>query len=462
MPRPNRISSYACPVIDARVFYTDGYRTPDRANKPGCTMFRRDVLMDVRLPHSERPPEAVYEKPFPRPAKAGAKPASHARWRPFAAIAVAILAALFLWRILAPGQTHAPKQPPAPVRVATAQTRNIVVQERTVGTIIANATVQVTAQVGGQLVATHFKEGDLVRKGDLLFELDPRPFQAALAQANAMTARDQASLTSAHNDAIRYAALAQQGAASKSQADQFVAQANALAATVAADKANVQTARLNLIYSQIHSPVDGKTGPILVQQGNIIAANGTNPLVTITQIHPVKVSFFLPQSDLPRIQERMAAHNMTATIRTRGQGGEARTAPVDFVSNAVSNQTGTIELRATFPNLDNVLVPGQLADVSVSLGQLNNAIVVPHDAINLGPNSSYVWIVDSKSSAQMTNVTVLNDDGTTAAISGPVKSGDRVITDGALRVVQGGKVSVKQGRTSQSAHRTGQAPAGAQ
>jgi multidrug efflux system membrane fusion protein len=425
-------------------------------------MFRRDVLMDVRLPHSERPPEAAYEKPFSRPAKASAKPASHTRWRPIAAIVAAILAAFVLWRVLAPGQTHAPKQPPAPVRIATAQTRDIVIQEHTVGTIVANATVQVTAQVGGQLIATHFKEGDIVRKGDLLFELDPRPFQAALAQVNATQARDQASLVSAHNDAIRYAALAQQGAASKSQADQFVAQANALAATVAADKANVQSARLNLIYSQIHSPIDGKTGPILVQQGNIIAANGTNPLVTITQIHPVKVSFFLPQTDLPRIQQRMAERKMMAAIQTRGQGSGMRTASVDFVSNAVSNQTGTIELRATFPNIDNVLVPGQLADVSVSLGELNHAVIVPHDAVNLGPNSSYVWIVDNKSTAQMANVTVLNDDGTTAAISGPVKPGDRVITDGALRVVQGSKVSARQGRAGQGAHRTGQAPAGAQ
>jgi multidrug efflux system membrane fusion protein len=425
-------------------------------------MLRQDAVMDVRLPHSERPPEAVYEKPFARSARqAAAKPVSHARWRPIAAIVAAFVAALVLWRILAPGQTHAPKQPPAPVRIASAQTRNVVIQEHTVGTIVANATVQVTAQVGGQLVATHFKEGDVVRKGDLLFELDPRPFQAALAQMNAIQARDQASLVSAHNDAIRYAALAQQGAASKSQADQFVAQANALQATVAADKANVQTARLNLIYSQIHSPVDGKTGPILVQQGNIIAANGTNPLVTITQIHPVKVSFFLPQSDLPRIQERMAANNMSATIRTRGQGGEARTAPVDFVSNAVSNQTGTIELRATFPNLDNALVPGQLTDVSASLGQLNKAVIVPHDAVNLGPNSSFVWVVDNKSTAQMVNVTVLNDDGTSAAISGAVKPGDRVITDGALRVVQGSKVSVKQGH-GQGARRSSQAPAGAQ
>jgi multidrug efflux system membrane fusion protein len=409
--------------------------------------------MDVRLPHSERPPEAVYDKLY-------SQPATHARWRPIAAIVAAIVVALVLWRILAPGQTGTPKQPPAPVRIAAAQTKTVIIQEHTVGTIIANATVQVTAQVGGQLIATHFREGDIVHKGDLLFELDPRPFKAALAQVNATQARDQASLVSARNDAVRYAALAQQGAASKSQSDQFVAQAKALTATVEADQASVQATRLNLIYSQIRSPIDGKTGPILVQQGNLIAANGTNPLVTITQIHPVKVSFFLPQSDLPRIQQRMATNSMTTTIQVRGQGGGMRTSPVDFVSNAVSNQTGTIELRSTFTNLDNVLVPGQLTDVSVTLGQLNNAVVVPHDAVNLGPNSSYVWVVDGKSTAQMTNVTVLNDDGTTAAVSGSVKAGDHIIIDGALRVVQGSKVRVVGGHAARSG--AGQAPAGAQ
>ncbi|MBV8801351.1 MAG: efflux RND transporter periplasmic adaptor subunit [Alphaproteobacteria bacterium] len=363
-----------------------------------------------------------------------------------AAVAAAVLVALVLWRILAPTQSRPPKQAPAPVRIALVRSRNVVIQEHTVGSIIANATVQVTAQVGGQLIATHFKEGDFVHKGDLLFELDPRPFRAALAQAAATQARDQASLVSARNDAVRYAALAQQGAASRSQADQFVAQEKALAATVQADAASVQAARLNLSYSQIRSPVDGKTGAIAVQQGNIIPANTANPLVTITQIHPVKVSFFLPQSDLPRIQERMASHAMIAAIRIRGEGGGTRAAFVDFVSNAVSNQTGTIELRATFPNVDNALVPGQMTDVSVSLGELKNALVVPHDAVNLGPDGPYVWLVDRGSTAHMRKVAVLNDDGSTAAVAGRIAPGDRVITDGSLRVVENGHVRVIGGQ----------------
>jgi membrane fusion protein, multidrug efflux system len=334
------------------------------------------------------------------------------------------------------------KKPSAPVRVGQAATKTIIITEHTVGTIVANATVAVTAQVSGQIVSVNFKEGDIVKKGDVLFQLDPRPFQAALSQAQANTARDQATLVSDEKDAVRYSALIKLGASSQQQTDVAIATAKAMAATVAADKAAADAAKLNLTYSTVRSPVDGKTGPILIQIGNLVAANQTNPLVTIAQIHPVKVSFFLPQTDLPRIQQRMAEGRMEATIQVQGQGGEVLKAPVTFVSNAVSNMTGTIELRASFDNLDNALVPGQLADTNVSLGQIDNAIVVPHDALNVGPDSSYVWTVTKQMKAKMQKITVLNDDGTVAAIKGSVKPGDKVITDGGLRVVNGTKVKI--------------------
>jgi multidrug efflux system membrane fusion protein len=353
------------------------------------------------------------------------------------------------------------KKPPAPVRVGQASTKTIIITEHTVGTIVANATVSVTAQVSGQIVSVNFKEGDIVKKGDVLFQLDPRPFQAALNQAEAMTKRDQATLVSDQKDAARYSALIKLGAASQQQTDVAVAAAGAMAATVAADRAAADAAKLNLTYSTVRSPVDGKTGPILIQIGNLIAANQANPLVTIAQIHPVKVSFFLPQTDLPRIQQRMAEGRMQATIQVQGQGGEVLKAPVDFVSNAVSNMTGTIELRATFDNLDNVLVPGQLTDTTVSLGQIDHAIVVPHDAVNMGPDSAYVWVIDKQMKAQMHKVQVLNDDGAIAAVKGPVKPGDKVITDGAMRVVQGTSVVIKKSLPGNQ-QSTAQAPAGAQ
>jgi multidrug efflux system membrane fusion protein len=363
-----------------------------------------------------------------------------------AIFAAAILLALIAWRIFSSGSGRPPQAPPPPVRVAVAQIQTVTVQEHTIGTVVANATVQVTSRVDGQLVATHFKEGDIVQKGDLLFQLDPRPFQAALAQAVATQQRDQASLVSARNDAARYATLAAQGAASRSQADQFTAQAKALAATVAADRASVETARLNVIYAQIRSPITGKTGPILIQAGNIVPANGTNPLVVINQIQPVKVSFFLPQADLPRIQAQMQARRLFATLQVHDGANTRLTAPVDFVGNAVDNTTGTVELRATFNNEYLRLVPGQLLDVSVSLAELPNAIAVPREAVNQGPDNRYVFVVDRQNRAQMVPVTVQYDNGRTDAVSGNLHPGDRVITDGQLRVIAGGPVTVLKGR----------------
>jgi multidrug efflux system membrane fusion protein len=362
-----------------------------------------------------------------------------------AVFAAILIAALVIWRLFFAGGGHPPAPAPPPVRVGIAQIQNVTVQEHTIGTIMANQTVQVTSRVDGQMVAAHFKEGDIVKKGDLLFQLDARPFQAALAQAIATQQRDQASLSSARNDAVRYAALAAQGAASRSQADQFTAQAKALAATVAADKALVETARLNVIYAQIRSPITGKTGPILIQPGNIVPANGTSPLVVIMQVQPVKVSLFLPQSDLPRIQAQMKAHRLFAILQVHDAANTRLTAPIDFIGNAVDNTTGTVELRVTFNNGDLRLVPGQLLDISVSLAELPNTTVVPREAVNLGPASRYVFVVDRQNKAQMVPVTVLYDNGLIDAISGNVRAGDRVITDGQLRVVAGAPVTVLKG-----------------
>ncbi|HEY8697428.1 MAG TPA: efflux RND transporter periplasmic adaptor subunit [Rhizomicrobium sp.] len=393
--------------------------------------------MDIRLPSDQR--EAIDEAP-------GAWRSASPRWRLIGGIVAAILAVVLARYLLSPHSAQQVSEPPAPVRVAVARTQTVIVLEHTIGTIVANATVQVTSRVEGQLVAARFKEGDIVHKGDLLFQLDPRPFQAALAQTVAAENRDQAQLTSARNDAARYASLAAQGAASKSQADQFVAAAKALAATIAADRAMVEAARLNVTYTQIRSPIDGKTGPILIQPGNMVPASGTNPLVVITQIQPVKVSFFLPQSDLPRIQDQMRSHRLNATLAAHDSANTRLTAPVDFVGNEVDNTTGTVELRATFDNRDYRLVPGQLLDVSVSLAELPNAIVVPREAVNQGPQGRFIYVAGKDNKAEMRPVTVLNDDGRIDAVSGDIRAGDRVITDGQLRVVAGKPIAIARSR----------------
>jgi multidrug efflux system membrane fusion protein len=228
---------------------------------------------------------------------------------------------------------------------------------------------------------------------------------------------------------------------------------------VTSDRGMVEVARLNLEFTQIRSPVDGKTGPILLQPGNLVSVNGgTAPLVTITQIRPIKVSFNLPQADLPRIQARAAKGTLSALINLHSLGGKSVSAPVNFVSNVV-NSSGTIELRATFPNLDGALVPGQLVDVTVSLDDIPGAIVVPRIAVINGPEGNYVYRVSPERVVAQVPVTVQFDDGTEMAVQGDLKSGDQVITDGGLRVLPGSHVTAARSAGS-PANGKGQRDAG--
>jgi len=327
-----------------------------------------------------------------------------------------------------------------PVLVAPVQVKDVNVMEHTIGTVVANATVQLTARVQGQLLRANFTEGQIVHTGDLLFEIDPRPYQAVYDSA-------MASMVSAKAKADRYTRLLMQKAIAPQDAD------DARAAYLEA-RATVETARLNLEYTRIRSPIDGKTGPVLIQPGNQITASagasssaaaspsGTDTLVVITQLQPIKISFFLPQADLPRIQDRAKAGSLTAVVEIHGNVTSVLTAPVDFVSNAVSAGTGTIELRVTFDNKDLRLVPGQLVDISVALNNFNHVLVVPKQAVNIGPNNHYVYIVDKQNNAQMRPVSVLYDDGTTDAVTGSIKPGDKVITDGQFLVVPGQAVDI--------------------
>jgi multidrug efflux system membrane fusion protein len=337
---------------------------------------------------------------------------------------------------------------PAPVKVAKVQRRDMAVIERNIGTVVAYDTVQVTPQVAGRVVEALFKEGQMVKKGDLLFQIDPRPFEAALAQVRGQLTKDQAALDGARRDLKRFQALMAAGAESQQVVDDEAATAAADAGIVEADQANLQTAQLNVEYTKIRSPVDGKTGPITVMPGNIISVTGTttnvNPLVTISQIQPIKISFFLPQTDLPRIEARQKTGGLTATVDMSDIGGSNFTVPVDFVSNAVNNATGTIELRATYPNADASLVPGQLVNVVVELASLKNAITVPHDALASGPDSQYVYKIADGRAVQVP-VTVLFDDSKNVAVQGELNPGDDVVVDGQLEVVPGGKVEVVRG-----------------
>lgn len=353
------------------------------------------------------------------------------------------------WELAAPLFATRKKPPPAPpVKVATAIRSNVTVMQNTIGTVVSPAMVQVTAQVTGRLLAANFREGDIVHKGDLLFQIDPAPYQAVLDQAQGALTRDTATLANDRVDLTRYQMLARQNAISNQQLVTQQAKVKSDEGVVVTDKAAVEAAHINLAYTRITSPINGKTGPIFIQPGNVIPAVSatSQPLVTITQIQPIKVSFQLPQNGLAQIQNQYNQHRLMAVIPMAGAPGGVEKAPVDFVSNVVNANTGTIELRADFPNTDMRLVPGQTVNVSATINQIHGAIVVPRDAVNLGPDNAFVLVVGKDNKVTSRTVTVLNDDGVHDAINGDVKPGDKVVTDGQLRVTSGQRVRVTKGQ----------------
>jgi len=366
-------------------------------------------------------------------------------------IASGIAAALLLIAVWYGQNFFAPKKkgpPPPPVKVATVERRDVTVTQNTIGTVVSPAMVQVTAQVTGKLLAANFREGDIVHKGQLLFQIDPAPYQAAQAQAEGQLARDDATLTNDRVDLSRYQLLAHQNAISNQQLVTQQAKVKSDEGVVVADKASVDAAHINLNYTRIVSPIDGKTGAIFIQPGNVIPAVSANvqPLVTITQIQPIKVSFMLPQNGLAQIQNQYNQHRLMAVVPMPGADGGREKAPVDFVSNVVSASTGTIELRADFPNTDLRLVPGQTVNVAATLRQIPGATVVPRDAVNMGPDGAFVLVVGMDRKVQSKPVKILNDDGMNDAVQGEVRPGDKVVTDGQLRVTSGQLVRIAAGK----------------
>ena len=341
----------------------------------------------------------------------------------------------------------------APVRIATADVRDVPVVVRTIGTVLANSVVNIKSQVDGPLLSANFKEGQMVRKGDLLFQIDPAPFEATVRQSESQMARDQAQLESAKADADRAVMLADRGIVSAQQRDQLVANAKALAATVEADKAALDRARLNLGYTKIYSPIDGKTSAYIVYPGNQVRANDQAGLITITEIQPIKIALSLPQANLPRLQDRMREDALIAEVSVRSDVVEAvapgAAAPekgipvkVDFIGNEVDARTGTIELRATFANPDLRFVPGELVNVGVRLETIENGVFVPHEAVNVGQAGSFVFVIGDDMKADMRPVDVVYEDQQIAVLGSGVKPGERVVTDGQLRLTPGTPVNI--------------------
>jgi multidrug efflux system membrane fusion protein len=337
-----------------------------------------------------------------------------------------------------------------PVRVASAEIGSIPVTTSTIGTVLANATVSVKSQIEGELLSAEFQEGQLVKRGDVLFRIDPLPAQAELRRAEAQLARTRAQLASAQSDADRATTLAERGIVSTQQRDQMIADARALSASEAADTAALERARLAVGYTTITSPIDGKTGPILIHPGNLVRAN-SDDLVIINQIQPVRISFALPQSQLSALQDRIRDDTLRASIavHTETTGAEAMQSEsdivvgVDFIGNNVDERTGTIELRATFDNPDLRLVPGELVDVSVERDVLRDVTMVPRAAVNIGQDGdTYIFVVDGDDRADMRPAQIRYQDENFAVVGDVVRPGERVIVDGQLRVTPGIAVDI--------------------
>jgi len=332
----------------------------------------------------------------------------------------------------------------APVRIATVASRTMPVELQAIGNVEAISAVTIKAQISGQLMRVHFKEGDFVKKGQLLFTIDRQPFEAALRQAEGTLAKDEAQALNSKLDAERYQGLGKQGIVSKQQVDAAGAAANAMAATVAADKAAVETAKINLEYTSIYSPINGRTGSVGVKEGNLVKANDVPILVTINQIEPIYVSFSIPEQQLAELKQYSNTKSLKVDAAPQGstQHFQGR---LTFIDNSVDLTTGTIKLKATFDNSAHMLWPGQFADVNLTLKSQPNAIVVPTAALQTSQSGTYVYVVDQDLTAKQQPVKVGWNVGEDTVIASGLQPGQRVVTDGQLRLTPGAKVDIKSG-----------------
>jgi membrane fusion protein, multidrug efflux system len=341
-------------------------------------------------------------------------------------------------------QAAKPQQAGAPVKVATVSSRTMPVELQAIGNVEAISSVSIKAQISGQLMAVHFKEGDFVKKGQLLFTIDRAPFEAALRQAEGTLAKDEAQALNTKLDAERYQGLGRQGVVSKQQVDAAGSAANAMAATVAADKAAVETAKINLEYTRIYSPINGRTGTIGVKEGNLVKANDVPILVTINQIEPIYVSFAIPEQQLAELKQYSTAKTLKVDAAPQGSSQHFQ-GRLTFIDNSVDLTTGTIKLKATFDNAAHMLWPGQFADVKLTLKSQPNAIVIPTAALQTSQNGTFVFVVNQDLTAQPQPVKVGWNVGEDTVIASGLQPGQRVVTDGQLRLTPGAKVDIKSG-----------------
>ena len=340
-------------------------------------------------------------------------------------------------------QAQPPKKPPVPVTAGTVVQKTVPIQLRTIGNVEAYSTVSVKSQIGGVITRVHFREGQDVGKGALLFTIDPRPYEAALKQADANLAKNNAQLANARKEVQRYAELVKKGYVAQEQYDQISTNAASFEAIVNADMAVVENARLQLKYCSIYSPISGRTGNLMADEGNLIKANADTAMVVINQVQPIYVSFTVPEQYLGEIKKYMSSGKLHVALVIGKDEDYPESGVVTFVDNAVDTATGTIQLKATFANRHRLLWPGQFVSAAMTLTTKPDAIVIPSQAIQTGQEGLYVFVIKDDLTVEARPVkagTTL--DGETVIEKG-LQPGEQVVTDGQLRLAPGAKVEVK-------------------
>jgi membrane fusion protein, multidrug efflux system len=336
-----------------------------------------------------------------------------------------------------------------PVTVATVVQKSMPIEIRVIGAVEAYSVVSVHAQITGQLTAVNFKEGDDIKKGQLLFALDRRPLEAALMAAQANLQRDIAQAANAKVVAQRYADLAARNIATTEQVETARTSAAALDATVEADRAAVENAKVQLQYATIASPIDGRTGALMVHEGNLIRAADLAPLVVINQVAPIYVSFAIPESRLPELKRFLSLGTLQVEAKPPNDEGPSSHGHITFVDNAVDQTTGTIRIKATFTNEDHRLWPGAFVNVIVALTKDPTAVVVPTAAVQVGQQGQYAYVVKADKSVEYRAVVVERTAGLETVIKSGLKPAETIVTDGQLRIVAGSHVSIKGDETTQ-------------
>jgi membrane fusion protein, multidrug efflux system len=334
-------------------------------------------------------------------------------------------------------------RPPAPVVVASVEQRDIPVQIKAIGNVEAYQTVQIRSQVNGQIQKIFFKEGEDVRQGQELFQLDERSFRADLEKAIGQMKRDQAQAENSRIQAERYSGLEKEGIVSHEQAGQLLAQAKADAAAVDADKAAIDAARVQLQYTDIAAPINARAGALMINLGNLVKANDTPFLVQLNQVTPIYVTFSVPEANLDRVRQRFSSGQLKVLAYPKGQADSPVEGRLTFIDNGVDTTTGMFKLKGTFQNRDRRLWPGEFVDVALELSTQKHTVVVPTKAIQTGQQGEYVYVVRTDSTAESRPVKTAGAYQNLTLISDGLKAGEQVIVNGQLRVAPNAKVIVQ-------------------